>query len=181
MDDVAQAATLSKGALYLYFPSKDALIAAVAERKMATHLPSLREASGDTGTGLERLLALMKHFMKNFVNDPATFRTVVEWLLEPRVDDNSDDFAAYRARVAEVFGLLHNAIERGKRDGSIRNDIDTVQQTLQIWSSSVGVLLMHHNAEGVKKRVLIPLDIGQLPDLHAETIQRALANEGNGQ
>ncbi|MBX3248978.1 MAG: helix-turn-helix transcriptional regulator [Myxococcales bacterium] len=178
MDDVAREATLSKGALYLYFPGKDALIAAVAERRLAAQLPDLRASAEGATTGLERLLELMNHFMKRFVNDPAIFRTMVEWLLEPRVDDLSEDFAAYRARVAEVFGLLFEAIERGKRDGSIRNDIDTMHQALQIWSSSLGVLLMHHNAEGMKKRVLVPLDFARLPELHTETIRRALANDG---
>ncbi|MGN6675555.1 MAG: TetR/AcrR family transcriptional regulator, partial [Thermomicrobiales bacterium] len=44
MDDIADASNLSKGALYLYFKSKDDLIAAILRRLYEHELRALRAA-----------------------------------------------------------------------------------------------------------------------------------------
>jgi AcrR family transcriptional regulator len=179
MDEVAHLAELSKGALYLYFPSKDALLAAVAERSMAAHLPRLRSAVRRARSGLDQVLVVVRYHATRFREEPEVFRMMIEWLLEPNLDDRSDDFAAYRTRVDETFGLLLEALDRGRRDGSIRADVDPLHQAMQIWSSSLGVLLMHHNASAVGRRILHPIDFTHLPALHEQTLRRALAPEGD--
>lgn len=179
MDEVAQLAELSKGALYLYFPSKDALLAAVAERRVASHLPTLRAVAGRARSGLERVLVLVRAHAARFGDEPELFRTMVEWLLEPGVDDRSDDFAHYRARVGESFDLLLDALERGRQDGSIRTDVDPLHQAMHVWSATLGVLLVQHSATAMGRRLPHPVDFTRLPELHVETLRRALAPEGD--
>ncbi len=50
IEDVAKAAGLSKGAIYLYFPSKEALLHALIEREIAPIIAQLA-ALADAGTG----------------------------------------------------------------------------------------------------------------------------------
>jgi AcrR family transcriptional regulator len=60
MDQVAAAADLSKAALYLYFPSKDALLESVLERyALLPELPAMIAALGETtpATGIPTLVA----------------------------------------------------------------------------------------------------------------------------
>ncbi|HEU5329321.1 MAG: TetR/AcrR family transcriptional regulator [Thermomicrobiales bacterium] len=61
MDDIADASNLSKGALYLYFKSKDDLIAAILRRLYEHELRALRAAHTDTGSASQQLLALAGH------------------------------------------------------------------------------------------------------------------------
>src|SRR5690242_12501061 len=61
MDDIADESSLSKGALYLYFKSKDDLIAAILRRIYDHELRALRAAQTDTGSASQRLLALADH------------------------------------------------------------------------------------------------------------------------
>lgn len=175
MDEVAQLAELSKGALYLYFPSKDALLAAVAERRMASHLPRVRAAVLRARTGIDRVIAIVRAHQSRFREEPEVFRMMIEWLLQPDLDDRSEDFAAYRARVDEAFGMLIEALQEGRRDGSIRADVDPLHQAMNLWSSSLGVFLMQHNASAMVRRLARPVDFGRLPALHEDSLRRALA------
>jgi AcrR family transcriptional regulator len=64
MDDVAEQAGLSKGALYLYYKSKDAIIAALLQHLFAqefNHLQALVESEGN-GPVVEQLLILTRQF-----------------------------------------------------------------------------------------------------------------------
>jgi AcrR family transcriptional regulator len=59
IDDIAREAGIAKGTLYLYYPSKDALFAAVAERMCAERLAMAREASAGAGPLVDRLVAIL--------------------------------------------------------------------------------------------------------------------------
>lgn len=55
IQDVCDAAELSKGALYLYFKSKEDLLAAVVEQSIADSLRQAQEAARGGGSALEKL------------------------------------------------------------------------------------------------------------------------------
>ncbi|MFI5271508.1 MAG: TetR/AcrR family transcriptional regulator [Ktedonobacterales bacterium] len=57
MDDIAERSGLSKGALYLYYASKDAIIAALLRQFFKLGLRELRKLTETEGTVSERLLA----------------------------------------------------------------------------------------------------------------------------
>jgi AcrR family transcriptional regulator len=59
IDDIAREAGIAKGTLYLYYKSKDALFAAVAETICAERLAMAREASAGTGSMVDRLVAIL--------------------------------------------------------------------------------------------------------------------------
>lgn len=100
---------------------------------------------------------------------------MIEWLLQPDLDDRSDDFAAYRARVDEAFGMLIEALQEGRRDGSVRTDVEPLHQAMHLWSTSLGVFLMQHNASSIVRRLAQPVDFAKLPALHEADLRRALA------
>lgn len=57
MDDIAEEAGLSKGALYLYYKSKDAIIGAILRHLFASALKSLRALQGSEGPVREQILS----------------------------------------------------------------------------------------------------------------------------
>jgi TetR/AcrR family transcriptional regulator, repressor for uid operon len=62
MDDVAQAAKVSKGRLYLYFKNKEELFYAISERNIA----ELKEQLSTLFTGKENLKSGSENFYENF-------------------------------------------------------------------------------------------------------------------
>jgi AcrR family transcriptional regulator len=62
MEDIARASGLSKGAVYLYYRSKDAIIAALLRTLFAWELRGARAVVEGAGSAAERLLALTHMF-----------------------------------------------------------------------------------------------------------------------
>jgi AcrR family transcriptional regulator len=62
MEDIARASGLSKGAVYLYYKSKDAIIAALLRTLFAWELRGARTIMEREGTATERLLAITHMF-----------------------------------------------------------------------------------------------------------------------
>ncbi len=174
MEDVAAQAEVSKGTVYLYFPSKDALLAGFAERQLDTLLERAATVVSTAERGLDAVLGIVGEYLRFFASHPNILHTLVDWLRQPEVDDSSDDFQAYRARLQEVQAITLRAFERGMTDGSIRGDIDPLAQSLHLWATSVGVVLIQQNAPGVKKRLTLPADLSVLSALQLDTARRAL-------
>ena len=57
MDDIAEEAGLSKGALYLYYKSKDAIIGAILSYMFASAMKSLRELQSSEGSVRDQILS----------------------------------------------------------------------------------------------------------------------------
>lgn len=176
MEQVAEAAELSKGTLYLYFDGKDALCAGIAERRMATIIPQLRARGDAAPNGLTALGLMSRGFFTKVREAPQTVRFAIDWFQAPTLDDASDDFLRYRHRVAEVLETMTNAIVRGQADGSVRADIDPFHKAIQSWSSSMGVHLFLLNAESMEKRMGRPFDRGTLEVEHVSTLVYSLAS-----
>jgi AcrR family transcriptional regulator len=62
MEDIARESGLSKGAVYLYYQSKDAIIAALLRTLFAWELRGARAIVSGEGTATERLLAITHMF-----------------------------------------------------------------------------------------------------------------------
>ena len=176
MDHVAQAAALSKGTLYLYFASKEELCAALAARNAGALQPRFEAALASARTGLAQVGALMMAWSEHFVAQPAQFRFMLDWMrAEAPPKGDGPNFQDYRARVNESVAKLTGAIEAGKADGSIRNDVPTYAQALQLWLSSLGIALARLQEEPLQRRLDRPLNADGLFPLHLHTTLRALA------
>ena len=175
MDAVADAVELSKGTLYLYFENKDALCAGVATRLIDSFLPFLEQALDNATTGLESIRALL-HTYYDFTQDhPLHFRFALAWISAgERMDDSSEAFQTYRGKVGHMLSLVASSLDRGRKDGSIRQDIDPLPQAMQIWTSFLGVVLVGLNKESVAQRVSAPVDLDELFSLHVDGVLRAL-------
>lgn len=175
MDDVAAEAGVSKGTLYLYFPSKDALLAGFAERHTAWMLPRLQARCQSAASGLDAIIAIVEEEIASFQEHPTAFRFLLSWLQEPNVEADNGDFRSYRGRLQDCQGMFLDAFERGKKDGSIRPEIDPVHHIMHVWSTTLGVMLMQHNITAVMQRVTVPVDGSRLVALHLDALRRFLA------
>ncbi|MEJ5310074.1 MAG: TetR/AcrR family transcriptional regulator [Anaerolineae bacterium] len=138
MDDIAAAAGVSKGALYLYFKNKDALIIALGEQIFSRELAGYREALNVSGSIRERLQALTRAV----VSDLDRFRQLQPLLYE--FFALSQRYPQARQILQTFFdqsvGILKQVVEDGIARGEIRA-ADPVQAALALGAQVDGILL----------------------------------------
>jgi len=178
MDAVADAAELSKGTLYLYFENKQALCAGVAARLIDRMLPMLETNLAKATSGLDAVRRVLLTYSEFTRENPQHFRFALTWLSTgEKLDDSTEAFRLYRERVGKVLQRAVEAIVRGQRDRSIRDDIDPLPQAVQLWSSMLGLMLIDLNKESISKRIPVPVDLEQVVALHIDAMARALAGK----
>lgn len=156
MEEVAHEAELSKGALYLYFSSKDELFVGVARRA----LDDLEDQLGcvarqhDGSTGLDLVAALLKSYAQVAAEQGERFRAAMSWLgSDYSVPEATPGFVEYRAGIQRLFDLAVRALARGQADDSIRSDLDALELAVELWAAALGVLIVRSNAEEVVRRL----------------------------
>ena len=140
MDDIARAAEVSKGTLYLYFENKDHLFLAVANQSLE-QLLEVVAAQSTQGTGFERTERLLEAYARFAAGNSARFRSVIGWMFaDYSVADESEGLVRYRELVGQLFQRLADSIEAGRQDGTIDADVQPAQLVFQLWAGTFGVL-----------------------------------------
>lgn len=115
IEDVAAEAGIAKGSVYLYFPSRDSLLAGVFE-SYARRSAMVLEEMGD-GPALERLERLIRGAVAMLAEHPDHARVLLDvWAAKPPIDM----VAVYREYRAAVTALLREA----DAEGALRDGID---------------------------------------------------------
>lgn len=114
VDEICAAAGISKGAIYVYFPSKDAVIQGLADRHMTDLEPIIRAGS------LDELCALL--FARAGDGDPANSRVELEaWTYSLNAPPLH---GRLRANTAELQSALTQALTSLQASGAVRSDVD---------------------------------------------------------
>jgi AcrR family transcriptional regulator len=177
LEEVASRAGVSKGTLYLYFPSKDELFKAVIR---AAILPNLQQAEalvaaagGPCFPVLERLLRMVARLI-------ATTRMAVIPRLVIAEAGNFPELAAsyHREVIRRGFGVLAALLRRGIDSGEFRPvEVDPTVRLI------VAPLLMsavwRTSFDGVDGEP--PLDVTALMEIHIDNLRRVLLRDtGDG-
>lgn len=177
LEEVAARAGVSKGTLYLYFPSKDELFKAVIR---AAILPNLQQAEalvaaagGPCFPVLERLLRMVARLI-------ATTRMAVIPRLVIAEAGNFPELAAFYHRevIRRGFGVLAALLRRGIDSGEFRPvEVDPTVRLI------VAPLLMsavwRTSFDGVDGEP--PLDVAALMEIHIDNLRRVLLRDrGDG-
>lgn len=137
MDDLAEKTELGKGTLYLYFPNKESILQVLAEKGINLLRKRITGGLDDSKTGIEQIAdngdtfvkflkekpfyaSLILRFEKTVIFDPVTQSKML--LIEPILD------------------ILNKILEKGKKDGTLRNDIGTKELVAILWSQMLGIL-----------------------------------------
>ncbi|MCP3804223.1 TetR/AcrR family transcriptional regulator [Allokutzneria sp. A3M-2-11 16] len=117
LQDVCEAAGVTKGALYFHFPSKDALALAVIEEHYRGWPPSVDSLLlTSDGRALQALVDLSFQFGSQLVGDPV-IRAAVRLVFESEFDE-PEPRRAFSGWISAVGSLLEQARAQGDtRDG----------------------------------------------------------------
>jgi AcrR family transcriptional regulator len=140
MDEIARVSGLSKGALYWYFPSKDALILALLQRLLASQLQYLQVLTESRGPIGERFFLFGRQFIDALTSLPQLTSLLLEfYALAARQDEVRQFFREFfRQYRAVIEGLFRQGIEQGEFRA-----MDTAEASQQFLALGEGLLLLY--------------------------------------
>jgi AcrR family transcriptional regulator len=141
MDDVAEAAELSKGTLYLYFKSKEDLYLAIIIRAMGILTDMFEDAVASQEKGLDKVRAVGRAYFAFSKAHPDHFNAMLffeSYNIEN--EDESDHVAECVALSTRMFEICAQAVRVGIEDGTIRPGLDPFKTALTLYGVSTGLL-----------------------------------------
>jgi AcrR family transcriptional regulator len=149
VEDVAALAGVSKGTLFLYFPTKEDLLKAVVSENLAEHFPAWNQAfESFEGSSAEMLRFALHSWWEKIGSTPASGICKL-MISESR---NFPDLLAFYVESVMRPGniLLRRILERGMANGEFRPmDADIAVHTI-VAPMRIGMMLMGRN--GMPKR-----------------------------
>jgi AcrR family transcriptional regulator len=141
MDDVAEAAELSKGTLYLYFKNRDELYYGITGRGLAILNDLFKKAVEKGRNGLEKTFLIGTAFLQ-FSQEHTDYFNALSYYEIKDVDFSNASSMACQcdAYGNEAIGLLIQAIRTGIEDGSIRKDVDPFNTAIVLWGQTAGII-----------------------------------------
>ncbi len=137
MDDLAECTELGKGTLYLYFPNKESILEALAEKGINLLRKRLSRVLDDSKTGVEQISDNGDVFVTFMQEKPFYGSLILKYektiLKAPETEEKL-------LMVEPVLDILGKILEKGQTDGSIRNDIGIKELVAILWSQMLGVL-----------------------------------------
>ena len=153
MEDIANEAGITKVTLYSYFQSKENLYMALTYKALHQLIDNYYKTIDDYKhrSGIESTVALFETFMtfceENFLYSEALLdyfaivRSTSRGQDESKLTEATKD-SIYYMKLRDIqnlpFKLTVKEIERGKRDGSIHENVDAMFHTLCGWTNVVG-------------------------------------------
>lgn len=143
MDEIAEKVELSKGAVYLYFKSKEELFAAIAQRGLSIILGMFKKASSSGNNGLERLHAIGEEFYRFHLEYPNYFSAIFYHEFHATIQ-HKDDTSSLEIfnQAEELMDMTTQVIQQGIDDGSIRPDINPQMSAIILDGFLTGIIRM---------------------------------------
>lgn len=175
VEEVAARAGVSKGTLFLYFPSKEELFKAVVRENAGRHLDdAFREVAEFRGASAELLRQFLRRWWTQYGGTPAAGLTKL--MLSEAA--NFPDLAQYYQD--EVVGpsheLLRRVVQRGIDSGEFRA-VDLTQLVHLIVAPLVQMVTWRYSLAPCCPTAQ-QIDPLALVDLHADLLVRGLRREG---
>lgn len=146
MEDIAKAAGVAKGSLYLHFASKDELYLHLSAQGGKALLERMQQSVSQP-SGFEAIRAASHAYAEFCFEDPMRFRLDVAWLAPGyEVDYRFPMAKEYRDVITQVMRLCVDTFCLGQRDGSIRPELDAATTVYQIWGAIFGLVILRAKA-----------------------------------
>jgi AcrR family transcriptional regulator len=129
---IAAAVGVSRAALYKHFPNREAMLRAALDLSIERGPGWIDQGSGDDGLG--RIMDLGR---QHGALDLSVWEVFVRpWYQFAAASGHGSLIEGLSEKYLRVVRMLAELVEEGKRDGSVREDVDTevVAWTLMMWA-----------------------------------------------
>lgn len=141
VDDIAIAAELSKGTLYLYFESKEDIYIALMTRGLQL-LYSMFNNTISVETSVVKILHRMEEAYTVFFNTQRNYFRMLDSAFRPNVhkEVSEEMRRTYTTESQKNWEQIIDLFNRGVREKKIRNDINPVDMAIIIWSNATALM-----------------------------------------
>jgi AcrR family transcriptional regulator len=141
IDEIAEKAELSKGAIYLYFTSKDDLYVSIVVDDFWSIEAGIVDVLGSGGDLITRGRSMYMSFVDHCLENRDYVRITQHFLNEGERKSISPGTAdKVTAQTSKLLGYISEMIAEGKRAGRIREDVDPAAFGIVAWRMTVGLL-----------------------------------------
>ncbi|MEK6755383.1 MAG: TetR/AcrR family transcriptional regulator [Bacteroidota bacterium] len=159
MDEIAEAAELSKGTLYLYYKSKEDLYLAVLVQGMETLRGMFAKATSTDQPTVERIKNLGTAYSDFFDSHRHYFR-MFSFFEHPEFHKqvSSEMLNACAVENQKIWKLVVDLLDKGIREGVLRTDLDPAEMAVMLWISLSAILVRIDNqCDDFKNRLNVDL------------------------
>jgi TetR/AcrR family transcriptional regulator len=147
IDEIAAAAELSKGTIYLYFKTKEEISVEIARRGARLLLDLSREAVDAAPAGRAKVRALGRALLTFYERYPHHFKTLFyqhrgDSCRSAEAQDEDPLIQALLRDRQELHAFGVSVIQAGIAGGTIRPDVDPVKLTLIMVGMVIGLIRM---------------------------------------
>ncbi len=146
IDEIAAAAELSKGTIYLYFKNKEEIYIAIIRRGLRLLINQFHESAAKAGTGAEKVRSLGQALLTFYERYPDHFKAMFyqhEGVTCPAGTAGEDPLISGLLKdKEEIHAFSMEVIQGGIDDGSIRPEVDPVKATLVLIGMILGLIRM---------------------------------------
>jgi len=132
MTDVAKAASVADGTLYLYFEGKEHLLMSIFDDVLSRFIDRLQEEIASIDDPVDKLRIVLRLHLETLGRDPALAHVLQ---VEAR---HSRRFMSLftRGRLGEYLSILRGIIEEGQELGSFRRDVSSGLATTLVFGAA---------------------------------------------
>jgi AcrR family transcriptional regulator len=160
VEDVSSAAGFSKRVVYLEFPSKGALFAAICEEGILMLRDALAPVLDEKRHPLDELREIATRYLRFAQQRRGHYRMLFLWATD---DVLNDALPAQRKRLKEIetecVNVLARSIERAAQENVLRADLDTWKTAMLVWASLNGVLIVREMTQRSEMAGTSPSDL----------------------
>jgi len=159
VDEIAEAAELSKGTLYLYYKSKEDMYLAVMMRGMEKLYGNFEAIINSDDSTIHKLAKFGESYKEFFRSNREFFR-MVHFLQLPQFHKQVSDEMRQACGIEskKMWDLLIGLLKHGMEEGKFRSDLNPAEVAIILWSSTTALLTRIDNESEVwEKRMNIDL------------------------
>ena len=135
MDLVAKETQLAKGTLYLYFKSKEDIVAALSIKARTLLLNYFEKATKKSADSIEQLKAITSATFDFYKKYPFYFELIAIY----EVNNKLEDSAGIQLSINKLFDFVNEIAQKAKDEGKLHPSIDPIQFTYCQWGMLIGM------------------------------------------